>query len=200
MFVIQETTAEPSLADVKFACDLARCKGACCTLPGGAGAPLLDEEVGEIERAYAAVKPMLNADHRAIVERTGFVEGSAGHYNTPCFDNRACVYVTFEDGIAKCSFEKAFQQGISTFRKPLSCHLFPIRVDRGPKPHLRFEFIPECVPALTRGGKENIYLSDFLKSSLLRTYGQSWYNEFLSLCDFERSKSGILQQDRRSHD
>jgi len=191
MFLIQEILVDESIATTKFACDLNRCKGACCTMPGGRGAPLLEEEIKEIVNVFPAVRKYLSERHLKAIERQGLFEGRSGSYVTPCVGDHACVFVTYENDIAKCAFEKAFLNGETTWRKPISCHLFPIRMDGDNIERLRFEFIPECKPALARGVSEKIYLSDFLKDALIRVYGQSWYKEFRHQCKREERTSKI---------
>jgi hypothetical protein len=186
MFSVQNTTIDNSIAELKFACDLAQCKGACCTMPGPKGAPLTEQECKEIDRAFPVIRKYLNEDHLRVIDEQGLVERSGNEITTNCFEHRACVFVTYESGVAKCSFERAFFNGEIGWRKPLSCHLFPIRVDRGIENHLRYESIPECSPAIQRGNTENIYLSDFLKDSLIRLYGEKWYAEFQMACDAQR--------------
>ncbi|MBI3003951.1 MAG: DUF3109 family protein [Ignavibacteriales bacterium] len=196
MFIIQETTIEEPIAGIKFACDLNACKGACCTLPGGKGAPLLDSEIAEIQKAFPVVRENLSLEHLARIEEKGLFEGSEGDYTTPCYKNRACVFVTYENGIAKCSFEKAYLKGDISWRKPLSCHLFPLRVDRLAHDRIRFEFISECGPALDKGNLEDVYLSDFLKESLVRAYGEAWYKKFIDLCETVRSGKVAYEEHR----
>ena len=183
MFVIQESVVEPAVAEVQFACDLKECHGACCTIPGGTGAPLLDEEVDQIRRAFPVVRDSLPAEHRAVIDAVGLVEGEPGNFTTPCYNNRACVFVVFEGTTAKCSFEREFWKGNLSFRKPLSCQLFPIRIDRFGTERVRFEYIAECQPGLERGAREGIQLSDFLRDALIRAYGNPWYEEFRKKCD-----------------
>ncbi|HEY4612810.1 MAG TPA: DUF3109 family protein [Bacteroidota bacterium] len=182
MFLIQETIVDGSIATTKFACDLERCKGACCTLHGGRGAPLLESELDEIRNAFPAVKKYLSEKHLQTIETHGLFEGGPGDYSTACVDNRACVFVTYEHGIARCSFEKAYLNGEVSWRKPSSCHLFPIRVDSRERKHLRYEFLAECAPALERGEREGIFLSDFLDDALTRELGNEWYTEFSEYC------------------
>lgn len=182
MFLIQETIVDGPIATTKFACDLGRCNGACCTIPGGRGAPLRDSELDEIREAFPAVKKYLSQEHLQTIEERGLFEGRPGNYTTTCVENRACVFVTFENGIAKCSFEKAYLQNEIGWRKPISCHLFPIRVDEGNQTRLRYEFLAECSPALERGDREGVYLSDFLNEALTRAFGQEWYEEFSNHC------------------
>ncbi len=144
-----------------------------------------DEEV-EIEKAFPVVKKYLGQDHLRAIDERGLVDRSFGDITTTCFEHRACVFVTYENGVAKCSFEKAYFAGEIQWRKPLSCHLFPIRVDHGFNDYLRYESIPECSPALERGEQEDIELADFLKDSLVRAYGESWYVDFRKLCATEK--------------
>lgn len=187
MFSVQNVTIDASIAQVKFACDLAQCKGACCTMPGPKGAPLTEEEGKEIIKAFPVIKKYLNEDHLRAIDERGLMERSGGEITTTCFEHRACVFVTYEKGIAKCSFEKAYFNNEIGWRKPLSCHLFPIRADHGFDGHLRYESIPECSPALKRGQVENIYLSDFLKESLVRLHGEAWYAEFQKACSSQKT-------------
>jgi hypothetical protein len=187
MFLIKETMVDGQIATMKFSCDLGRCKGACCTLQGGRGAPLLDHERDEIRTAYPVVAKYLNPEHLQAIAARGLYEGRAGSYTTACVNDRACVFVTYEDGIARCSFEKAFLNKEISWRKPVSCHLFPIRVDQGPRERLRFEFLAECAPALERGEREGTHLSDYLREALTRVYGPEWYKEFSIMSNAIRS-------------
>ena len=111
----------------KFACDLKKCKGACCTFYGDFGAPVLDNEVKIIEAFYPIVKKYLSMRSVNYIENKGMIEGSPENYTTVCIDKKECVFVYWEDGIAFCAIEKAYLKGEIDFRKPLSCHLFPIR-------------------------------------------------------------------------
>lgn len=189
MVEVRQTLIDDPVARVKFACDLLACKGACCTLPGGKGAPLLDSELQQLENAFPIVRSYLSKEHLAAIAQNGLYEGKPGSYTTLCFNNRACVFVLYEAGIAHCAFEKAFSEGKLKWRKPLSCHLFPVRVDHGLTERLRYEQIAECEPASKRGEQEQIFLSDFLREALLRAYGQEWYQDFLSACNDERHKN-----------
>jgi hypothetical protein len=173
---------DQNIPNTCFACDLQRCKGACCTMPGQRGAPLLDEEVEEIEKAYPTVRKYLSFRHKDTIEERGLIQGRKGDLTTQVVDRQACVFAIFENDIAKCSFEKAFLNHEISWRKPLSCHLFPIRVVTGSPERLRFEEIAECRPALEQGAKEQILLSDFLRSALTRAYGEQWYDEFSAYC------------------
>ena len=189
MFEIQKTIIDSIIPQVKFACNLSACNGACCTLAGGTGAPLLDDELEHIERSFPVIRSSLPEEHLQTIERSGLYEGKSGSYTTMCFNNRACVFVLYEHGIARCAFEKAFGEGTLNWKKPISCHLFPLRVHRGVPEELRFERIIECDPARDRGMDENIYLSTFLQEPLIRAYGSAWNEEFQQTCAYERNNN-----------
>ena len=177
MLTIDNISVEEKIAGVHFACDLEACKGACCTLKGGRGAPVSDEEVDQIFKAYPVIKKYLSAEHREWIEHNGLVEGVPGYYATQCVREEACVFVHYENGIAKCSFEKAFHKKEIQWRKPLSCHLFPIRASYGATPQLKFEFLAECEPAFRKGEREGSRLYKFLESVLVRAFGSEWYSK-----------------------
>src|SRR5271169_3267359 len=127
MFIVQETIVEDIIARKRFACDLLQCKGGCCTLPGGRGAPLDDDEISEIRQAFPFARKYLSAAHLDAIATHGMIEGVPGSHATVCVNGKACVFVYYEDSIAKCSLEKAYLAGETTWRKPISCHLFPLR-------------------------------------------------------------------------
>ena len=186
MFIIGEAFIEERLGRERFACDPESCKGACCTLEGGRGAPLDDREVEEIRKAFPAVEGFLPAKSLQVIQSVGQVEGAPGDYATPCVENRECAYAYFESGIARCSFERAYLEGSAAWRKPLSCHLFPVRVRRFGQEFLHYEEIDECASGRTRGADENIPISEFLKEPLTRRFGKSWYESFAAECRARR--------------
>ena len=152
MFTIHNVLAENTLGTVRFSCDLSACHGACCTMPGGRGAPLEDAEVEAIIEAIPLRRPTSpNKAGRSLQLREQSKERKETDATT-CINERDCVFVYHEGSVAKCAIEKAYFNGETTFRKPLSCHLFPIRVNElfgGPL--LRYEKISECAPALAKG-------------------------------------------------
>ena len=184
--MLERFLIDENIPKTEFACDLGQCKGACCTMPGTRGAPLLDQELEEIEKAYPVVRKYLSFRHKDMIDERGFSQGRRGEYTTQVVDGKACVFATFENEIAQCAFEKAYiDHGIS-WRKPLSCHLFPIRVAAGVLEHLRFEYMAECRPAVERGKRENILLWQFLRTSLVRAYGEEWFEEFSAYCESKK--------------
>ena len=170
------------LASERFACDLTACKGACCTLPGGRGAPLEDSEVSELEQAYPVVKQYLSRRHLDVIANDGMFEGYPGHYATTCVDDKDCVFVYYDDGIARCAIERAHTEGLISWRKPLSCHLFPARVSANGSTRIRYESIPQCDHARVNGQTANVPLYDFLKDALVRKFGEAWYDDFRREC------------------
>jgi len=177
LLVIDSVAVEGSLLDRKFACDLLKCKGACCSLPGGRGAPLLDSEIEQIRDTLPEVLPMLSEEKQSAIKRHGFYEGNPGDYATTCIDDKDCVFVYRENGIAKCAIERAFNKGKVNFRKPISCHLYPIRVNRFGGDILRYHEIAECKPAVMKGETEKVNVIEFVKNALTRLYGEDWYNK-----------------------
>lgn len=165
------------IAETKFTCDLSKCKGGCCTLESEFGAPLKMEEISFITDALPEVLPLLPPEHRAIIEEDGFFEIKNEELLTRSVKNRSCVFVYFENGIAFCGIEKAYFQKKIFFRKPISCHLFPIRISQLGGDILRYERFSECRHALEKGKETGISISEFCKDSLIRQYGEAWYSE-----------------------
>ncbi len=177
------------IAQTNFACDLKKCKGACCTLDSEFGAPLNDEEVEQIENVLEIVKDYLPEEHLKVIETKGFYEKKDDELMTQSFNNKACVFVYYDNDIAKCGMEKAFLDGKTDFRKPISCHLFPIRISDFGGDILRFEKFEECSPAIEKGEEENINLIDFLKEPLIRKYGNNWYTKLKEITDVKNANT-----------
>jgi len=180
MFTILETVADNALVRDHFACDIAACRGACCTLPGGRGAPLADNEIDDLVRATPAALKHLDDRKRDVLATAGPFEGRPGDYATTCVDDRDCVFVFYDENIARCAIEKAWLDGEIDFRKPLSCHLFPIRIrDLFDATYLHYEEIDVCQPARKRGRKEGIRLVEFLREPIIRAFGKEFYEELV---------------------
>lgn len=173
---IENVLVSKEIVESNFACDLKKCKGACCTLESDYGAPLSYEEVLKIESILREVKPYLPQTHIDTIERNGFYEEIDGELMTKSINRKSCVFVYFEGDIAKCGIERAFFDGKVDFRKPVSCHLFPIRVSKFGGDVLRYEKFKECTPAVDNGNKINIKLFNFCQESLTRLYGNDWYS------------------------
>ncbi len=162
-----------------FVCDLLRCKGACC-VEGESGAPLTGEEAIIIEKDYPLFQDYIPEEHRKRISEQGFsIIDKDGDLVTPLINNKQCAY-SFRDnnGILKCAIEKAYFEGKTGFRKPLSCHLFPIRITGYNRyDAVNYEQVEICKPGRECGLSQQIPLYKFLKEPLIRKYGEEWYQE-----------------------
>src|SRR6185295_20146591 len=128
MFKIENILIDEEVLEAKFSCDLKECKGACCTFPGENGAPLQENEINDIKRIFPVAKKYLSKRSLDLISNEGFFVEKNGEYSTNCIEKKDCVFVYYEGDVAKCSIEKAYFNDNTNFRKPISCHLFPIRV------------------------------------------------------------------------
>jgi len=162
-----------------FVCNLNKCKGACC-LEGDSGAPLEAAELDILDEIYPKVKPFMTKKGIATIEQNGtYVKDFEGDYTTPCVDvNKECAYVIWENGITKCAIEKAYESGAINWRKPISCHLYPIRITKYPEfDVLNYDRWSICSPACSFGAELKVHVYEFLKAPLIRKYGAEWYSE-----------------------
>ncbi len=173
---IEDILVRPEITETKFSCDIEKCKGACCTLESEYGAPLLEEEIKKIAEVLTSAEKYLPNQNIKIIEADGFFEKKDGEFLTRSIENKDCIFVYYDNGIAKCSIEKAYFEEGTDFRKPISCHLFPIRVSKFGGDILRYEKFSGCSPALDKGKANNIKLVDFCKDSLIRLYGKKWFS------------------------
>jgi len=166
------------LVEKKFVCNLERCKGACC-VQGDSGAPLEDEELKVIERAYPKIKHYLRQISIDTIEKEGtHVIDYDNDTVTPLVNNKECAYVIFEGEIAKCAFEKAHLDGVIEFRKPISCHLYPIRIQKLKYyDAVNYDIWDVCDPAREFGEETNTPVYKFLEKPIIRKFGKKWYNE-----------------------
>jgi hypothetical protein len=179
MISIGNTLVSEELLEEKFVCDLTRCKGHCC-VEGDSGAPLEKEELKQLEEVYPVVKEMLTEEGRKSIEEQGLylIDGD-GDYVTPLVGGyRECAFTVFDNGIAKCGIEKAYLEGKVNFRKPVSCHLYPVRITRYRSyDAVNYERWSVCAPACKLGEHLKVPVYVFLKDSLTRKYGEKWYAE-----------------------
>jgi len=182
MIQLEDKIISLDIFETHFFCDLSACKGSCC-VEGDSGAPLLDEEEKTLEKIYKKVKPYMSEEGKAEVEKNGVsTVDNDGDLTTTLVQNKECSFVIFENGIAKCSIEKAYNNGSIEFKKPISCHLFPIRItEYRDFEAINYEKIKICKPACDCGSKLKIPLFVFLKEPLIRKYGESWYEELLKV-------------------
>jgi len=178
MIAIENTVVSDDVHKVCFVCDLNKCKGICC-VEGDAGAPLDEEEISILEDEIDEILPYLTQGGLKSIEENGvFDYDSLGNYVTPLINHRECAFCYFDEGIAKCAIEKAFEEGKVKFQKPISCHLYPIRIQK----YKDFDAVnyhkwPVCEKALVNGKRLNVTVFEFLKVPLIRKYGAKWYKE-----------------------
>ena len=181
MIQIDEILLSEELFKEYFVCDLNSCKGACC-VEGDAGAPLDIEEIDQLESKLDQIKPFLTEKGLKTIEETGaFVVDQDGEYVTPLNNGAECAFTTFdENGIAKCGIEDAYRSGATSFHKPVSCHLYPIRVHKG-KFHeaLNYHRWPICKPACECGSKLKVKVYRFLKDPIIRKYGEEFFEKMV---------------------
>lgn len=179
MIVINKTVISDDIIDNYFLCDLNKCKGGCC-VEGDLGAPLEIDELPILEEVYDQIKPYLSKEGIKAIEEQGlFIFDEDGEYSTPTLNGKECAYAIYDEkGILKCGIEKAFTAGKSTFRKPISCHLYPIRVTKYDNYHaLNYDRWEICLPACELGRKTKLPLYKFLKEPLITKFGKAWYDK-----------------------
>lgn len=182
MIALEHTLVSDDLKEVFFCCDLPKCKGACC-VEGDAGAPLEEEEISLLEDHIGDIKPFMLKPGIGEVERTGvFDYDTYGNFVTPLAEGKECAYVFFEGSIARCAIEQAFREGRIPFPKPVSCHLYPVRITRSQGNELvNYHKWHICNKALDKGYRERLPLYRFLEEALIRKYGRMWYNRLVKL-------------------
>lgn len=179
MIAIDQVLISDDVVTEHFICDLEQCKGGCC-VDGDCGAPLTEEEAKIITQEYNAFKPYLEPQYIPEIERQGMYVTDDQHGTvTPTVNGGICVYgITDERGIVKCGIEKAWQNGATSFQKPISCHLFPIRVIEN-EGFEAINYEPRktlCRPACKLGRKHKLPVYQFLKDAITRKYGSDFYN------------------------
>jgi len=179
MLQIENTLISLDIFDKFFCCDLQACKGVCC-VEGDSGAPIEENEAKIIADIYPIIEPYLRKECIEVIKRDGTtIIDSDGDLVTPLIaENKECVYTVFEDGIAKCAIEKAYLDKKIDFRKPISCHLYPIRIKKlSMYDAVNYHQQKNCSPARNCGNKLNLAVYQFLKEPLIRKYGVEWYKQ-----------------------
>lgn len=179
MFLIQNTLVSLDVIEKEFCCDLETCRGCCC-IEGDAGAPVSDEEVAEIEQILPILLPDMTKEARAVVEKQGisYLDPS-GERVTSIVNDKDCIFArTDHNGWCYCLIEKAYNAGKIGFKKPISCHLYPIRLTRvGNYTGVEYHRWDICHCARQLGKKKHIPLYQFLREPLVRRFGEAWYAE-----------------------
>ena len=193
MIQIQDVVVSLDVFREKFLCDLSACKGECC-IEGDAGAPVEPDEVAELEAALPAVWDDLSPEAREVIDRQGVVYTDCeGDLVTSIVNGKDCVFTCYDEkGSCYCAIEKAYREGRCGFYKPVSCHLYPIRVgDYGPFKAVNYHRWKVCKAAVLLGQKENLPVYRFLKEPLIRKFGREWYEELETVAE-ELTKQKLI--------
>jgi hypothetical protein len=179
MFQLGKTIISEDIIEKDFICNLSACKGACC-IQGDAGAPLDKKETEILEKLYPKIKPYLRKEGVSAIEEQGtYTTSDDGEYETPLINGEDCAYVIFDEKkVALCAIEEAYNQGDVSFKKPLSCHLYPIRIkDYSEFSAVNYHKWQVCDDACTLGKEMQIPVYKFVKQALIRKFGEEWYLE-----------------------
>lgn len=182
MFIIQNTILTDEIFTQTFVCHLERCKGNCC-VAGDGGAPLEPQEANLLENLYPAIKPYMTQQGIQTIEQQGTSIYQDNQQITPLVNGEACAYANFDkQGIAYCAIQQAHEEGKINFPKPISCHLYPIRIQKKPNGMelLQYEQWSICKPACKLGKQLQIPLYQFLKAPLIRKYGETHYQAIVA--------------------
>lgn len=198
MLAIRGVLVEEDVVESHFACNLSACRGACCW-EGDWGAPLEDREKKILEQEYENIRPFLSEEGRTAIAEHGphtyFPEGKID--GTPLLDRGACAYLVRDElGIARCGIERAYEAGATSFPKPLSCQLYPLRIERDPDTgleRLRYDRWDICSAACSKGQAEKVRLYAFVKRGLIRKFGPDWYEALEAAAEYlaERKSSRV---------
>ncbi len=194
MIAIDNVLISDAIIEEHFVCDLNKCKGGCC-VDGDAGAPLEDAELQELNAVYEAVLPYLNIESQQQLEKQGrYLFNPEFGWVTPTIDSKICVYgIRDNDGIVKCAIEQAYNDGKIAWRKPISCHLFPIRIKQSRnKKNEYVNYQPRedlCSAACSLGKKLKVPVYVFLKDAIIRKYGLTFYETLEATAKFQQVNS-----------
>jgi hypothetical protein len=191
MIQVDDIIVSDDIKSKQFVCDLEKCKGACC-VEGDLGAPLEESELPILDRYLEDIKPYLMEEGIKELEKQGaYVLDWENEYSTPTIGNKECVYVNYdEDGTLKCGIEQAWLDGKIPYRKPISCHLYPIRVVKLNEQNLglNYDQWSICKDACTLGEKLGVPVYKFLKEPLIRRFGKEWYETLAEVYEEEEER------------
>lgn len=179
MIQIQDTIISEDIFDYDFVCNLTACKGACC-IEGDAGAPIDENELPIMDKLLPIVMPFLSEKGKQSIENQGaYIKGEDGEWETPLIDGGECAYVIRDENqVVLCAFEKAYNEGKTNWKKPISCHLYPIRLHQYSSfTAVNYNQWSICKDACSLGKKLQVPVYKFVKDALIRKFGEQWYEE-----------------------
>lgn len=177
MIIVDNAVLSDDLKEKHFVCDLAKCKGACC-VEGDLGAPLDEDELQVINSVLDEVMPYLSEEGRAAIQEEGaYILDEEGDYSTTTIQGKECAFAIYDQkGVLKCGIERAYNDGKIDWKKPISCHLYPIRITKYDHyDALNYDRWDICKPACKLGDSLKVPVYKFLKEPLVRKYGADWY-------------------------
>jgi hypothetical protein len=181
MLVVGNSIVSEDIKDIKFCCNISLCKGMCC-IEGDYGAPITKQEKKIIKDNLNSILPYLNdVEKKEIKEKNFFDFDNDNELCTRIINGKDCVFVTKnEKGIPICAIQKAYMDKKISFIKPISCHLYPLRIqDYDGFSTVNYQMWDVCKTALLEGEKKDVPLYKFLKEPLIRRFGEKWYKELL---------------------
>ena len=190
MFQLGKAIISEDIIEKDFLCNLSSCKGECC-IDGDAGAPLEDNELQILKDIFPKVKPFLRKEGLESIEKLGvYTTNEDGEHETPLINGADCAYVTFDENeVAMCAIEEAYNQGEISFKKPISCHLYPIRVrDYSEFSAINYHKWEICDDACTLGKELKVPVYKFVKQALVRKFGEDWYKELEEFVEKNKKK------------
>jgi len=185
MFQLGKTIVSEEIIEKDFVCNLSACKGACC-VAGDAGAPLEKDELQIMKDIYSEVKPFLREEGvKAIEEQGVYITNEFGEHETTLINNEDCAYVIFDEKkTALCAIEEAYNSGLISWKKPVSCHLYPVRVrEYSEFSGVNYDKWEICDDACTLGKELQVPVYKFVKQALVRKFGEDWYAELEKVAD-----------------
>ena len=189
MLIIENTLIADELAECMFCCDYHLCKGVCC-VEGDAGAPLEEEEIKILTLSINEIYKVMTPESISAVEKQGiFVFDSEGKKVTPLINGKECAFLIYKNDVSYCAIEIAHKKKKISFQKPISCHLYPLRIiDYKDFFAVNYHEWHICKPALIKGKKKGVYLYEFLKIPLIRKFGKAWYEELVKISEYMQNK------------
>lgn len=197
MIQIDDAIVALDIIEENFLCDLSACKGECC-VEGESGAPLENEEVEVLEKILPLIWDDLSPKAQEVINKQGVAyQDRDGDMVTSIVNGKDCVFTYYDEkGICKCAIEKAYKEGKTDFYKPISCHLYPIRLEKFREfTAVNYHRWRICKAAVLLGNKEGLRIYQFLKEPLIRKFGDAWYNELCIAADEykEMKKNGLTR-------
>ena len=190
MFQLGKTIVSEEILEKEFVCDLNACKGACC-VEGDAGAPLEESELDELKRNFEQIRPFLEKKGLEAIEEQGlYTTNELGEHETPLVDGKYCAYVIYDErNRALCGIEEAYNQGVAEFKKPVSCHLYPVRIRQYSEfAAINYHKWEICDDACALGKQLQVPVYQFVKQALIRKFGEKWYGELEEIAMKRNSK------------